>query len=214
MLRKLYILVLSVAMLACDLAKEDMLAPGAPVENPDNAFFALQGETCTINPAAFDRLRGVTSIIISKTPQYGEAKFIENGFIFYKPADNLITSDYFSIEGQSQAGTKITQEIRITFVPDASGLPCFAGAVSDKAETTIDKPVEIDVLANDKACTTIDRNSISIELPPRNGRAEVVNQKVLYTPDKNYVGDDIFFYRVNVNNRRNPVAAVEVKTNR
>lgn len=211
MLRKLYIFILSVVVLSCDLAKEDALSPNMPEDYPDGAFYALQGESSTINPAAFDKLRGVTSIVISRTPQFGEVKFIENGFIFYKPTDNRVISDAFSIEGQNQAGTRITQDIMVRLVATDSDLPCYAGAVSDKAQTEPDRAIEIDVLLNDKTCSTIDRNSVSIELPPRNGRAEVVNQKVVYTPDKGYVGDDIFFYRVSINNRRSPVTAVEVK---
>ena len=214
MLRKLHIFILSVVVLSCDLAKEDALSPNMPEDYPDGAFYALQGESTTINPAAFDKLRGVTSIVISQTPQFGEVKFIENGFIFYKPANNGVTTDAFRIEGQNQTGARITQDILIRFVAADSNLPCYAGAVSDTAQTVPEKAIEIDVLLNDKTCSTLDRNSVSIELPPRNGRAEVVNQKVIYTPDKGYEGDDIFFYRVNVNNRRNPVAAVEVKINK
>ena len=67
-------------------------------------------------------------------------------------------------------------------------------------------------MANDKTCSAIANSSLMIEIQPKNGKAEVINQKVVYTPNKDFIGDDVFFYRVGINTKKNPVAPVEVTT--
>jgi hypothetical protein len=211
MLRKLYILILLVIVNSCDVAKLDSIGPDISDENPGNTFYTLQENNLTIDPTAFARLKEATSLMISQQPRHGEAKFIENGFVFYRSTDRLATSDAFSVEGKTSTGGSITEEVKINFVSNPSDLPCYAGALGDNAKAEPEKAVEINVLLNDKTCSSITDNSLVIEIPPRYGKAEVVNKKVVYTPAKDHVGDDIFFYRVGINTKKNPVASVNLK---
>ncbi len=211
MLRKLYILILLVIVNSCDVAKLDSVGPDIPDENPTNTFYTLQENNLTIDPTAFVRLKEVTSLMISQQPKHGEAKFIENGFVFYRSTDKLATSDAFSVEGKTSNGGSIIEEVKINFVSNPSDLPCYAGALGDKAKAEPGNGVEINVLLNDKTCSSITENSLAIEIPPRHGKTEIVNKKVIYTPDNDYLGDDIFFYRVGINTRKNPVASVNLK---
>ena len=211
MLRKLYILILLVTVSSCDIAKDDSVGPETGDENPANIFYTLQENNLTIDPTAFAELKEATSLSISQLPKNGEAKFIENGFIFYRPTNKLATSDAFSVEGKTSAGGSITEEVKINFVSNPSDLPCYAGALGDNARTDSEKSVEINVMLNDKTCSSIADNSLLIEIQPKNGRAEIVNQRIVYTPNKDYVGDDILFYRVGINTKKNPVASVDLK---
>ncbi|RYU93965.1 Ig-like domain-containing protein [Emticicia agri] len=211
MLRRLYILILLVTVTSCDIAKEDAVAPDIGDENPANIFYTLQENNLTIDPTAFAELKEATSLSISQLPKNGEAKFIENGFIFYRLTNKAATSDAFSVEGKTATGGSITEEVKINFVSNPSDLPCYAGALGDNARTEPEKGVEVNVMLNDKTCSSIADNSLVIEIPPKNGKAEVMNQRIVYTPNKDYVGDDIFFYRVGINTKKNPVASVDLK---
>lgn len=211
MLRKIIILILFTAVISCDIAKEDALMPGVVDENPASTFYTMQENNLTIDPTALERLKEATTVSISKMPEHGEAKFIENGYIFYHPTDRLATSDAFSLEGKTSVGTSITEEVKINFVTNPSDLPCYAGALGDNAQTEIEKGIEINVLLNDKTCSAIANNSLMIEIPPKYGKVQVINQKIVYTPDKDYLGDDVFFYRVGINTKKNPVASVNLK---
>lgn len=211
MLRKLYILIVLFAVISCDVAKEDSVVPVVVDENPANIFYTLQENNLTIDPTAFAGLNEATSLSISQLPKHGEAKFIENGFIFYRATDKLATSDAFSVEGKTGTGGSIIEEVKINFVSNPSDLPCYAGALGDNAKTDPEKGVEINVLLNDKTCSSIADNSLVIEIPPKYGKAEIVNQRIVYTPNKDYIGNDIFFYRVGINTKKNPVASVDLK---
>jgi hypothetical protein len=211
MLRKFYILLVLVTVISCDIAKEDVVGPGIVDENPANIFYTLQENNLTIDPTAFAGLKDATSLSISRLPAHGEAKFVQNGFVFYHATDKTATSDAFSVEGKTSTGGSITEEVKINFVSNPADLPCYAGALGDNARTEPEKGVEINVMLNDRTCSAIENNSLVIEIPPKNGKAEVVNQRIVYTPNKDYVGDDIFFYRVGINTKKNPVASVDLK---
>jgi MYXO-CTERM domain-containing protein len=64
-------------------------------------------------------------------------------------------------------------------------------ALGDEAITWEDVPVVIDVLANDDASVVFQ----AIATPPRNGTAEALpDGTVVYTPNDNWHGTDIFYY--------------------
>jgi len=211
MLRKFYILIVFSLVMSCDISKEDYIGvPGNEDENPANTFYTVPQADLTIDPTAFARLKNVSSLTISQMPKHGEARFIENGFVFYHSTNAQVASDVFLVEGKTSGGVSVNEEVKINFVANPADLPCYAGTLGDKAKTEPEKAIEINVLANDKTCSSIENNSLKIEIPPKHGKAEIVNQKVVYTANKDFLGDDIFFYRVGINTKKNPVASVEV----
>jgi Bacterial Ig domain len=206
----LFILMVLVVM-SCDVSKEDYLQnPASKDENPTNTFYTLSESNLTIDPSAFEQLKYANSLVVSELPKNGEAKFIENGFVFYRSTNPQAREDAFVIGGKTATGTIINEEIKINYVKNQTDLPCFAGTIGDKAKTEIDKPTEINVMVNDKTCSSIENNSLAIEIQPKNGKAEVINQKIVYTPNKDFIGEDVFFYRVGINTKKNPVAPVEI----
>jgi VCBS repeat-containing protein len=76
------------------------------------------------------------------------------------------------------------------------------GANDDSASTSEDLPVSINVIENDNDSDggTIDPATVKIVDHPANGAVSVAgNGSVLYTPDPNFFGSDVFSYTVNDN---------------
>lgn len=211
MARILTILLVFTFVFSCDVAREDSV--GNPVvfdENTSNIFYTLAESNLSIDPTAFEKLKSANSLVVSQLPTNGEAKFIKNGFVFYRATHSNATNDAFVVSGKVADGSSVREEIKINFVRNQADLPCYAGTLGDKATTEVGRSVEINVIANDKTCSSIGENSLKIEIPPTNGKAEIIGRKVIYTPNPDFIGEDVFFYRIGINNTKNPVAPVEV----
>lgn len=205
------ILLVLMFVFSCDVAKEDSV--GNPVvfdENTSNVFYTLAESNLSIDPTAFEKLKLANSLVVSQLPTHGEAKFIKNGFVFYRATNLSATHDAFVVSGKVANGSSVSEEIKISFVRNQADLPCYAGTLGDKVITEVGKPVEINVTANDKTCSMIGENSLKIEIQPTNGKAEILARKIVYTPNPDFIGEDVFFYRIGINNNKNPVAPVEV----
>lgn len=203
-------LVLFGLLASCDLAKEDTVPIVEVIEeNPTAEFHTIPDAALTINPVSFQKLKEAKSFTISQLPRNGETRFIENGYVFYK-SNGSTSTDNFTIQGQTPTGSIVSEDLKINIVPDISSLPCNAGCIGDNAKVEVNKNIEIDVLRNDKTCGQIAPNSLKIEINPKNGVAEIQNQKIIYKPNPDFIGEDLFFYRIGVNNSKNPIASVAV----
>ena len=79
-------------------------------------------------------------------------------------------------------------------VPPATVTPTIK-AVDDTAITTLNTPVNINVLSNDKDYGTTPQ--VSLQTPPSNGTAIVnADGSISYTPNTNYSGTDSFVYEL------------------
>ena len=79
-------------------------------------------------------------------------------------------------------------------VPPATVTPTIE-AVDDTATTTLNTPVNINVLSNDKDYGTTPQ--VSLQTPPSNGTAIVnADGSISYTPNTNYSGTDSFVYEL------------------
>jgi hypothetical protein len=207
----LLVIIAQIVISSCDVVKEDAVKISPLEENTGTIFYTLPDADLSINPAAFDKLKYSKLFIISQLPKFGEAKFVENGNVFYRAnANTTFTQDAFTLEGTDANGAKVSQEIQVNLVTTASNLPCSAGAIGDKNKADAEVASEIDVLANDKTCSKIQDNSLKIEIAPKHGKAEIINRRAVYTPEKDYLGEDLFFYKIGINNTKNPVAPVEI----
>ena len=93
----------------------------------------------------------------------------------------------------------------------SSFIPTKPVAVSDKAETLINTPINIDILGNDDYAPSGVLNKITTT-KPTNGTVVVNNVKdVTYTPDANYVGYDSFSYTITNSLGESNSAKVEIQ---
>ncbi|RYU96928.1 Ig-like domain-containing protein [Emticicia agri] len=184
-------------------------SPGAGVEENPNDIFYTTKDAITINPTSLKGLENVNQISIAQNPLYGEAKFTDNGLVYYRfTSTTAANRDNLILRGKTQTGSMIDKEVLFTIVSSAQDLPCFAGAIGDRVEVEASSASTLNVTGNDKTCSAI--SSLQIEIPPKHGTVTIQEQKIVYTPEKDYVGEDTFLYRIGIPNTKNPVAPVEL----
>ncbi|GAB3514419.1 hypothetical protein GCM10027442_29140 [Emticicia fontis] len=193
---------------ACDKVSLSTGPPQGVGENPNDIFYTTK-DPITINPTSLDGLENATQISITQNPLYGEAKFTDNGLVYYKfTSTTNMNRDNLVLRAKTQSGSMVDKQVVFNIMASAQDLPCFAGAIGDRVELEASSSVILNVTSNDKTCTTI--SSLQMEIPPKHGTATIQEQKIVYTAEKDYVGDDAFMYRIGIPNTKNPVAPVEL----
>jgi len=142
----------------------------------------------------------VEMISASDPPQHGTAVISANGqSIVYTPVHNFNGSDSFSYRAVTSDGRPGQATVSVTITPVNDD----AVAVDDRAATTEETAVTIDVLANDSDVEGNPLTILEIDSPPANGTARVVEngERVRYTPNRDFPFDrpsdtDSFTYRV------------------
>ena len=110
--------------------------------------------------------------------------------IVYRPAVNFNGSDEFRYTvSDGEVDAEATVRIDVTPVNDA---PTAKG---DSASGDEDASVTVSVLSND---SDIDGATLTVTdvSDPANGKATISNGDVVYTPDTNFAGEDVFTYEV------------------
>ncbi len=119
---------------------------------------------------------------ISEKPEHGECE-LRDGYITYRPKKNFIGQDYFEFEYKGVGDKKHHKRAKIVVV------------ASEKRGRV-----------NEEITLMVSNSSINVELlgKPRNGKAELVTElqgdnnvsHIVYTPKKNFVGDDEIKYSI------------------
>ncbi|MCS0329437.1 tandem-95 repeat protein, partial [Vibrio diabolicus] len=139
----------------------------------------------------FDGDDKVVSLDTSKGPANGAVSVNPDGTVTYIPDDNYVGKDTFTyVVTSGGVSESTTVEVNVTPVNDAPV------AKDDTAITDEDTPVTIDVLPND---TDIDGDTLSIEsasVPETQGKVEIVDGKLVFTPAENFNGDAEITYTV------------------
>ncbi len=172
----------------------------APVANPD---FATTPEDTPIsipvlvNDIDVDHTLDVTSLLILSNPANGSASIEPlTGKILYSPENNFTGNDSFTYTVKDPEGaTSVATTVTITVSP-VNDAPM---ANPDVATTPEEIPVSIDVLVNDTDVENgLDVSSVVVLSGPSNGSAVVQSPTgtVLYTPEKDFNGNDSFTYSV------------------
>lgn len=199
---------MAIVMGACDNVNLMSAGPMTPEENPNDIFYTTK-DAVTINPTSLKGLENASQISIAKTPLYGEAKFTDNGLVYYRfTGTDPVSKDNLILQGKTQAGTTIDKQVEFNIVASVQDLPCFAGAIGDRIEVEASSVTTLNVTSNDKTCSSI--SSIQIEIPPKHGTVTIDNQKIIYAAEKDFLGSDSFLYRIGIPNTKNPVAPVEL----
>ncbi|EPI4957683.1 tandem-95 repeat protein, partial [Vibrio parahaemolyticus] len=133
----------------------------------------------------------VVSLDTNNGPANGTVSVNPDGSVTYTPNDNYHGIDSFTyIVTSGGVSESTTVNVDVTPVNDAPV------AKDDTAITDEDTPVTIDVLPND---TDIDGDKLSIQsatVPEAQGKVEIVDGKLVFTPAENFNGHAEIIYTV------------------
>ncbi|WP_420781158.1 tandem-95 repeat protein [Vibrio parahaemolyticus] len=147
-----------------------------------------------INVLGNDTFEGdgkVVSLDTNNGPANGTVSVNPDGSVTYTPNENYHGADSFTyIVTSGGVSESTTVNVDVTPVNDAPV------AKADTAVTDEDTPVTIDVLPND---TDVDGDTLSIQsasVPEAQGKVEIVEGKLVFTPAENFNGDAEITYTV------------------
>ncbi|EPE5297306.1 tandem-95 repeat protein [Vibrio parahaemolyticus] len=133
----------------------------------------------------------VVSLDTNNGPANGTVSINPDGSVTYTPNDNYHGADSFTyIVTSGGVSESTTVSVDVTPVNDAPV------AKDDIATTQEDTAVTIDVLPND---TDVDGDKLSIQsasVPEAQGKVEIVDGKLVFTPAENFNGDAEITYTV------------------
>ncbi|WMN93107.1 tandem-95 repeat protein [Vibrio parahaemolyticus] len=139
----------------------------------------------------FESTDKVVSLDANNGPKNGTVIVNNDGTVTYTPDDNYVGEDTFTyIVTSGGVSESTTVEVNVTPVNDAPV------AKDDIATTQEDTAVTIDVLPND---TDVDGDKLSIQsasVPEAQGKVEIVEGKLVFTPAENFNGDAEITYTV------------------
>ena len=113
------------------------------------------------------------------------------GCLTYTPDTDFCGTDTFSLQACDDAGNCQLIDVSIFVDCDTIADPNL-DAIDDNVSTPEETPITIGVLANDIFPDTL--YTIDLVTDPANGTAVVVGNSILYTPDTDFVGIDLFQY--------------------
>jgi hypothetical protein len=188
---------------ACDEIKQVPDPVTLATVTPLNSTTILY--TQSNNFVAFDtknllnKTQGFTSLKVETTPQFGKMSFNKNGLLIYKAdstkAEGTEILIYKALNSDANKDKRDTLKIIIT--TDFSKAPCNAGAIPDVFPVKINTSTTLNVLRNDRFCSSIlDSTTLEVIEKPLLGTAIVENNRIKYTPKKGSEADDFFLYKI------------------
>jgi hypothetical protein len=134
------------------------------------------------------------SLAIASTSQPGNGTVTVSGdSVLYTPASGFVGIDSFTYTVTDPDGLTATATVTINVnVPD--NLPPVANP--DSAQTSIDTPVSLNVLANDSDPEDDDLTVTAIGQPGHGSATFTAAGQVQYTPAAGFLGTDTFTYTV------------------
>ncbi|MBE4402102.1 tandem-95 repeat protein [Vibrio parahaemolyticus] len=139
----------------------------------------------------FESTDKVVSLDAENGPKNGTVIVNNDGTVTYTPDDNYVGKDTFTyVVTSGGVSESTTVEVNVTPVNDAPV------AKDDIATTQEDTVVTIDVLSND---TDVDGDKLSLQsasVPEAQGKVEIVDGKLVFTPAENFNGDAEIIYTV------------------
>ncbi|MBS0997608.1 Ig-like domain-containing protein [Providencia sp. JGM178] len=146
----------------------------------------------TANDTDLDGDLDKNSVVITQPGTKGTVTIGEDGKLIYTPNKGEHGTDTITYTIKDKNGN-VSEEATVTITIDA---PPVAG--NDVADTRHNKPVEIDITANDTDLDgDLDKNSVVITNPGTKGTVTIGEDgKLIYTPNKGEHGTDTITYTI------------------
>lgn len=129
---------------------------------------------------------------ITEQPTNGTAVIVDNSKIAYTPNPDYFGQDSLTYEIRDAQGATDTAQVFIT-VKKINNPPV---AVEDHVSTYANTPADFDVTANDY---DVDGDQVilnSIDTNPISGSASIIDGKIRYEPNTDFVGSDSLVYNI------------------
>ncbi len=173
-----------------------------PVVNDDPGIAVSENGFVDIdvlaNDSDVDNVIGDSTFQVTIGPAHGSVGLDTNTNLYrYSPEPNYNGPDTFTYQLTDVGSPALSDSALVSITVSAVNDPPVAG--NDTAETNVDIPVEIDVLANDEDLeTALDPASVIVTVLPSNGGTSVnpTDGVITYTPDSGFQGVDSFEYEV------------------
>ncbi|MFH1964459.1 MAG: Ig-like domain-containing protein [Acidobacteriota bacterium] len=132
------------------------------------------------------------NLTVQSSPLYGQAEINQDGDLTYIPNADFNGTDSLTYSLTDAEGNTSIASVNISISP-VNDPPI---AVKDSASTSEDESVTLQLLANDSDIDN-DELSASLRSTPANGMVTVsLTGEAVYSPDKNFFGNDSFTYEV------------------
>ena len=174
----------------------------------DDEFFVIEDSVLYGNVFINDIGNSFDNINITISPNNGVASIDENGTFTYRPSLNYFGVDSFTYRICLNGEVQICDEAVVVINVTENNL--FPDLEIDISETQAGEPIVLDVLAND---SEPDGDSLYIsEVFPilqANGDMEIIDNKLIYTPNEGYVGLERYRYQA-CDTRKNACCSEEI----
>lgn len=153
----------------------------------------------TSNDTDVDGSIDLTTCMIATAPSQGTAVVQANCAVLYTPNAGYNGQDSFTYTVRDNNGAVSNAATVVVAIIASTNAP--PKAFNDSADTTVNTPVTVNVVANDTDSDgAINPATVVIASVPANGTAAVQsNGTVVYTPNAGYNGKDAFTYTVKDN---------------
>lgn len=189
------------AVVACDMLESDpdVLAP--ETDFTDDEIYVLANETSFIDLNTSLKTNVPAQIEITSETRYGKLTDLGSGILQYEPTiGNATARDNFEFTVSTLNHEVIKRDtVVIVIENDSTQLPCNLYPRPDYVYGVKDSTIVIDVTNNDIICNTTVTVSVfkpSNNFPPYFGQAEVVGNKIKYTPGPSFDGTDKIMYKI------------------
>ena len=175
----------------------------------DDTFSTREETAITIDVLANDTDPDGDALRITgtSTATNGTVQIVDNKIV-YTPIKDFVGQDTFTYTITDDNGGTDTATVTVV-VNNVNDAP---DAVDDTFSTNEETAITLDVLAND---TDPDGDALRITgtSTATNGTVQIVNNKIVYTPIKDFVGQDTFTYTITDDNGGTDTATVTVVVN-
>ena len=203
-IKVLTILTIAVFMVSC--AEQS----GVPVALDDNATLSSDNNfTIDVLKNDYDDDNDISGILIVNKPKYGEIVVV-NGKIKYFPKKKQCGEDSFSYKAVDDLCQYSNEaKVNISFCINKGGSKNHAPvAKSDTLTIKENSTQDIKLKATDKDG---DNLKYIIVTKPKHGKLSSKAPNLIYTPDKNYIGEDSFTFKANDGKVDSNIATITIK---
>ena len=160
-----------------------------PVATPDTATTPA-GQSVSIDIFANDTGAGLTIIDINSSSYNGGSIVMSGNLAVYTPRSGYAGDDTFWYAFSDSQGRTNSTSVTVTVTGVDAG--AFPSGVADAVSTVKNTTATFDVLANDigSNLTLTESNQWSL----LGGSVSIVNNKIVYTPKADFVGEDKLWY--------------------